>query len=471
MTEPLPDEEPRLTAALEIGAQVRAGRRTAASVIDAALADIAAANPILHAADVVRAEQARVEAAAVDARRAAGADLGPLAGVPVVVKAEYDVAGLVTTHGGRANETPAAADSEVVRRLRAADAVVVATTHMPEFGQFPFTEGAAWGATRNPWNPAHSPGGSSGGSAALVAAGCVPIGVGGDGGGSLRVPASSCGIVGLKPVRGRVSCGPHPDLWGPLGTIGALTRTVADCAATYDVLRGAIRTDRYSAPEPAETFVAAAAREPGILRIGWTTTPPAPIVRTDPRVAAQVAAVAQTLASAGHEVVELPGRWPDAQPAFVPLFYAALRAEAARVERPEKVEARTRSSLRAGLWVRPMLRLQAIKSAGRIAAAVERRFAHYDVILTPTMACLPPRLGQLDAAGSARALRRSMPMVAFCTLANVTGHAAMSVPAGVLDGLPVGVQLYAPGGDETRLLPLAAQLERLAPWPDPPPLR
>ncbi|MCO5309738.1 MAG: amidase family protein [Austwickia sp.] len=467
----------------QIAANVRAGRHTAVAATGAALAAIHAANPLLTAADVIRDDAAMAEAKALDdrleARRAAdppgrrpGAHLAdlPLAGVPVAVKAEYDVAGLVTTHGGRANATPAEADSEVVRRLRAAGAIVVATTHMPEFGQFPFTEGAAWGATANPWDRTRSPGGSSGGSAALVAAGCVPVALGGDGGGSIRIPASCCGLVGLKPVRGRVSTAPYPDLWGPLGTVGALTRTVADCAMTYDVLRGATRVDRYAAPEPAETFVAAAAREPGPLRIGWLTAAPWAAIRTDRHVRACIAAVARALAAAGHRVEELPGRWPDAQPAFLPLFYAALRGEAARVERPDLLEARTRASLRAGVWAGPQVRLQAIRLADRMAAGVQRRFAAYDVVLTPTIACLPPRLGRLDATGSTRALLRSLPMVAFTTLANVTGHAAISVPAGVIGGLPVGVQLYAPGGDETRLLPLAAQLERLLPWGAPPPL-
>ncbi|QQR99991.1 MAG: amidase [Austwickia sp.] len=458
--------DPRSPAAsaVEIAQAVRTGQVRCVDVVTAALDRIARLDPQLRAFDVVRRDAALAEAAALDERAAEG----PLAGVPVAVKAAYDVAGLVTTHGGRSNSTPAQEDSEVVRRLRGAGAIVVGTTHMPEFGQFPFTEGAAWGATRNPWDPTRSPGGSSGGSAAAVATGCVPVAIAGDGGGSIRVPASCCGILGLKPVRGRVSTAPWPDLWGPLGTTGPLTRNVADCATTYDVIRGATRVDRYAAPEPAEPFAAAAARDPGRLRIGVLTRPPWPGLRTDRRVAAVVAEVAQVLASAGHAVTELPGRWPDAQPAFLPLFYAALRGEAAHVEHPDRLEARTRSSLRAGAWVQPQVRLQAIRRADRIRAAVERRFAACDVVLSPTLACLPPRLARLDGAGSSRALLRSLPMVAFTTLANVTGHAAVSVPGGAVGGLPVGVQLYAPHSDETCLLPLAAQLERLRPWGPPP---
>lgn len=461
-TERHPDPTP--LGAGDIALEVTAGRRTAAAVVDGALARIAAARG-LRAVDVVLADEARRDARALDERIAAGGDVGPLAGVPVAIKAENDVAGVVTTFGGRANSTPAQHDSEVVRRLRAAGAIVVATTHMPEFGQFPFTEGAAWGATINPWAPARSPGGSSGGSAAAVAAGLVPVAIGGDGGGSIRIPASCCGLVGLKPVRGRVSTAPWPGLWGPLGVIGPLTRTVADTARVYDAIWGATRADRYAAPPPAESFGEARTREPGPLRIGVVTRAPWPVVRVDPRVAAVVREVASALAALGHRVTEVPGRFPDAQPAFVPLFYAALREEAGRVEHPERLEARTRSSLRSGAWAVPEVRRLAIAKADAMERAVLRRFEAYDVLLTPTIACLPPPAGRLDGAGATRALARSMPMVAFSSLANVTGHAAISVPGGLVDGLPVGVQLYGVGGDETRLLQLAAQLEAARPWP------
>lgn len=447
------DEYSRLSA-IDISEGVRAGRLAPREVVTAALARIAFENPRLNAVDVVR-PQAVDEADAVDRT-------APLAGVPVLIKAEIDVAGLVTTFGGRAGGEPALEDSEVVRRLRAAGAVVLGTTHMPEFGQFPFTEGAAWGMTRNPHDPTRSPGGSSGGSAAAVAAGLVPVAIGGDGGGSIRIPASCCGVVGLKPVRGRVSTSPHPDLWGTLGTLGPLTRTVADTALVYDVIRGTTGADRFSAPQPAESFVDAATRTPAPLRIAWLTQASVAGVMTNREVTAVVAATAERLAGAGHHVEKVLGRWPLAQASFVPQFYAAVRDECRRVAHPELLEARTRTTARLGSVVTPQLLARAENAGEALARTVETRFADYDIVLSPTLACVPPPIGQLDAVGAARALTRALPMVAFTSLANVTGHAATSLPAGTSsDGLPIGVQLYAPGGDETRLLPLAAQLESL----------
>lgn len=376
----------------------------------------------------------------------------------MLVKAENDVAGLVTTFGGRTNSTPAEHDSEVVRRLRAAGAVIVGTTHMPEFGIYPFTEGTAWGTTRNPHDPTRTPGGSSGGSAAAVAARLVPVAIGGDGGGSIRVPASSCGVVGLKPVRGRVSTAPHPDLWGMLGTLGPLTRSVADTALVYDVIAGTTPVDRFHAENAG--FVAAAASEPGRLRVGWTTRAPWLGIRTSPEIRRTVIDTAAALMRMGHEVEPIHGRWPDGQRSFIPLFYAAVRDELARVEHPERAETRSRTLARVGRLLPSWEQERTEARAPRLARAVSDRFADYDVLLTPTMACLPPPIGQLDGIGAYQALQRSMPMVAFSTLATVTGHAAMSFPVGTSrGGLPIGLQLYAPRGDETTLLALAAQLE------------
>ncbi|WP_313022924.1 amidase family protein [Mobilicoccus sp.] len=445
--------------ATQIAADVRAGRVQARAVVEAALARLDEARH-LDAAEHVLADEARSAAHALDSRMAAGEDVGPLAGVPVVIKAENDVAGVVTTFGGRCGGEPAVADSAVVARLRQAGAVVVATTRMPEFGQYPFTEGDG-GITRNPHDLDRSPGGSSGGSAALVAAGVVPVGIGGDGGGSIRIPASCCGLVGLKPVRGRVSTAPHPDLWGALGTIGPLTGTVADCALVYDAISGTTDVDAFSARAPTEPFAAAAAREPGRLRIGWIATPPWPTIRVDPRVRRVLGETARRLAEAGHDVRALPGRWPDAQPAFVPSFFAAIADECSRVPHPERAEARTRSGAGVGAAIPDVVLRAAGRAAERIRRGVEARWAEYDVVLSPTIACLPPPLPQLTGAWMGQAILRAAPMVAFSTLANVTGHTAMSIAAGTAGALPVGVQLYAPGGDETRLLPLAAQLERL----------
>ncbi|WGL51046.1 amidase family protein [Nocardioides sp. BP30] len=446
----------RSRTATEIAAEVRAGRGSARAAVETALDRIAAVEPHLNAFTVVLAEQARTAADAIDALPPE--DRGPLAGVPIAVKAEADVAGVVTTFGGRSNSTPAAADSEVVRRLRAAGAVIVGVTTMPEFGQFPFTESVAYGATRNPWLPERSTGGSSGGSAAAVASGCVPVAIGGDGGGSIRIPSSCCGLVGLKPARGRVSQAPHAALWGTLGTAGPLTGTVADAALVYDVINGVTPVDRWSAPPPQRSYVAAAA-DHRPRRIAWSTRPALGPVRVDPEVMAAVERTAAQLAAAGHEVVPVEGRWPDVQAAFVPQFFAAIRECAGLVEHPERLELRTRHTARLGVWARgPVLR-KAVELGEAARRSFQDRFEGYDAVLSPIMACLPPTLGQLDGAGSVRALLRSLPMIAFTTLANTTGLPAISVPAGEsAGGLPIGVQLSGLVDDEGPLLGIAGSL-------------
>src|SRR4051812_34815483 len=257
-------------SAAELAQRVAMGETSPAEVVEESLSRIGARNAELNAFSVVLDNEAREQARFLELGQ--GGERGPLCGVPVAIKEELDVAGCVTTFGGHGNSTPVAADGEVVRRLRAAGAVIVGKTHMPEFGAWPYTESVAYGYTRNPWRTGFSPGGSSGGTAAAVASGMVPIGMGGDGGGSIRIPAAFCGLFGLKPQRGRVTTSPMEHLWWALGTVGPLTRTVLDSAIVYDVIRGNLPTDRWQAGTVG-SFVDAAGREPGRLRIGWTTRP------------------------------------------------------------------------------------------------------------------------------------------------------------------------------------------------------
>lgn len=444
---------------------VRAGKVTARALAEASLRRIEAIDPWLGAFRVVRPrEQVLAEADARDAALASGAEL-PLAGVPVAVKDELDVAGEVTTFGGAANLTPAARDSEAVRRLRAAGAVVVGKTAMPEFGQWPFTESAAHGRTRNPWDTTRTPGGSSGGSAAAVAAGLVGAALGGDGGGSIRIPAACCGLFGLKPQRGRVPTAPQPHLWHALGTIGPLTRGVADSALLYDVLGGPAEGDRWAARPTATSFARAAATEPGRLRIAWSAKPAVPGVRPHPEHVAALRRTAQLLRELGHDVREVTPDYPDATAAFLPQFCGGVRAEAAVVERPELLERRTRQTLRLARLVPEAAVERAVRAGERLAVRAERVFAGADLLLTPTLAARPRAVGALDGAGLAGALLRSRPMVAYTALWNVTGHPAASVPAGFgTDGLPLAVQLVGRPHDEPTLVSVAAQLESARPW-------
>ena len=419
--------------------------------------------PGLNAFSVVLADGARAEAAERDALPEG--ERGALHGVPVAVKEEIDVAGCVTTFGGEANTTPAAADGEVVRLLRAAGAVVVGKTTMPEFGAFPYTESTSRGLTRNPWDRTRTPGGSSGGTAAALASGMVPAAIGGDGGGSIRIPAACCGLFGLKPQRGRVTTAPHEHLWWSLGTVGPLSRTVLDSAIVYDVIRGSTPTDRWRAGETG-SFVEAAQREPGRLRIGWSTTPVTRGIRPDPRHVRAVQDTAQLLGELGHDVREIDPHYPDPTAAFVPQFFAGLRSEADEVEHYERLERRTRESYRLGSWVTPRVREWAIRAGEKVAQKANRVFDDVDVLLTPTLAHRPPRVGILDGRGSVASSLLAMPAIAYVALWNVAGNPAASVPCGLADdGLPLAVQLVGRTDDETTLLSLSAQLEQARPWP------
>ena len=443
-------------------AAVAAGDVASRELVSGALERIQRLDGRLNAFTVVLADQALREA---DERDAATGAPGPLHGVPVAVKEELDVAGQVTTYGGRGNSAPAAADAEVVRRLRAAGAVVVGKTNMPEFGAWPFTESVAHGITRNPWHLCHSPGGSSGGTAAAVAAGLVPAGLGGDGGGSIRIPSACCGLFGLKPQRGRVTMSPHAHGWWALSTTGPLTRSVLDSALVYDVIRGTLPVDRWHAEDPASSFVQAAQADPRPLRIGWTTKPVTLGVRPHPDNVAAVADTAELLRALGHTVEETDPGYPDPSAAFVPQFFAGIRTGADGVEHPERLERRTRETVRLGAWVRPAVREWAIRQGERVAAKANRVFERYDVLLTPAIAPRPPQVGVLDGVGSVRASLHAMPMIAYTALWNVTGNPAASVPAGLgADGLPLAVQLVGRPHDETTLLTLSAELERARPW-------
>ena len=451
--------------AAEIVRRTTAGEVTAAEVVRASLARIAERDPALNAFSVVLAAEAGAEAQRRDDALAAGETPGPLHGVPVAIKEELDVAGCVTTFGGRANSTPAAEDGEVVRRLRAAGAVVVGKTRMPEFGQWPFTESVDGGITRNPWNPAHSPGGSSGGSAVAVAAGMVPVAIGGDGGGSIRIPAACCGLYGLKPQRGRVTSAPMEHLWWALGTAGPLSRSVLDSAIVYDVVRGATEGDLFAARPPRMSFSEAARTDPGALRIGWSTRSAVRGVRPDPAHVRAVHETAALLEGLGHDVREVEPDYPDTTTAFVPQFFGGVRAECEEVEHFPRLERRTRQIHRLGAWVRPAVLDRAMRSGERVASRANKVFDDVDVLLTPTIAPRPPRTGVLDGAGPVRAALRAMPMIAHTALWNVAGNPAASVPAGVgEDGLPLACQLVGRRNDETTLLSLSAQIEQARPW-------
>jgi amidase len=444
---------------------------SAVEAVDEALHRIVERDPGIRAFTVVLADQARAEAAERDAALTRGETPGPLHGVPMAIKEEIDVAGCVTTFGGHGNSTPAAADSEVVRRLRAAGAVIVGKTAMPEFGAWPYTESEAHGITHNPWSPRHTPGGSSGGTAAAVASGMVPVGMGGDGGGSIRIPSACCGLFGLKPQRGRVTTSPAPHLWWSLSTFGPLARSVLDSALVYDAIRGNLDTDLYRAGETG-SFVDAARTAPGRLRIGWSTRPVTVGVKPDRSHVKAVEDTAVLLEGLGHEVFEIDPRYPDPTRAFVPQFFAGIRTEADEVEHYDRLERRTREVYRLGSWVTPKVVKFALKETERLSHKANRVFERCDVLLTPATAHRPPEVGVLDGVGAVRASLRAMPAIAYAAIWNLAGNPAASVPAGIGgDGMPLAVQLVGRTDGEPTLLSLSAQIEAARPWPLTAPLR
>ncbi|MGW7612931.1 amidase [Streptomyces sp. NPDC054766] len=456
-----PDRAPGLT---ESARALAAGEVSSRELVERTLARIEAARPTVNAFRLVRAEAALAEADAADRELAAGRRL-PLLGVPLAVKDDMDVAGEPTAFGCPGDFPPVAKDGEAVRRLRAAGAVVIGKTNTCELGQWPFTEGPAFGATRNPWHHGHTPGGSSGGSAAAVAAGLVPAALGSDGAGSVRIPAAWTHLVGIKPQRGRISTWPRPESFHGITVNGTLARTVADAALLLDAASGSHAGDLH---RPATLRVSdAVGRDPGRLRIALSLKPPFTAVpaRLDPAVRAKVLALAERLAGLGHTVEEAEPRYGRIGLTFVPRATAGIAERVRDAPFPELLDRRTHDAARLGR----LLGGAPLRAARRAEAALQQRvgalFDTYDVLLAPTTAAPPPRIGAmlgLSGFGTDRA------MIAACPYAwpwNILGWPGVNVPAGFVgEGLPVGAQLLGPADSEPLLVSLASQLEADRRW-------
>jgi amidase len=449
------------SGAAEQARLIASGEVSAREVVDAALRRIERLDPVLNAFRVVLSERAVAEAQQADARRRAG-DARPLLGVPVAIKDDTDVAGVPTARGTAASDlTPRDRDAEVVRRLRAAGAVVVGKTNVPELMMWPFSESVSFGAARNPWALDRTPGGSSGGSGAAVAAGLCGVALGTDGAGSVRIPAAFCGVFGLKPTRGRVPVDPGVSAgWHGLNVAGPLARTVADAALFLDAVAGA-------APEGG--FVAAAARAPGRLRVVVSTNMPrGTVARLGAEQRAAVEETAALLRSLGHEVVERDVDYGTASAMNVFARYLrGIHDEGAAFPHPERLEPRTRAMIRRGGLVPRAALTRARAAEAGLAARIGAVFATADVLLLPGPSGPPFRVGQLAGRGATATLNVAAAKVPYYGVFNATGHPACSVPAGFDgDGLPLAVQLAGRPRDEATLLALAAQIEQARPWAD-----
>src|SRR6476619_7477081 len=317
---------------------VRAGEISPTELLDAHLDRIERLEPRINAFRIVLAERARAEAQQAEARLKAG-DERPLLGVPIALKDSTDLAGEITTHGTDGFDEPAREDSEMTRRLRAAGAVIVGKTNLPELAIHGFTESATWGVTRNPWDPQRSTGGSSGGSAAAVAAGMVPLASASDGAGSIRIPASSCGLFGLKHQRGRIPLDPDFEQWQGMSVNGCEARTVLDSALYLDITLGGSR-EPGAPPPPERPFAEAAKSPPGKLRIATSVKPPRGLLPPDldDVVIGAVGEAGELLRGLGHEVAERDPDYGRVGDNMSARYLRGIADDVRRVPHPERLE-------------------------------------------------------------------------------------------------------------------------------------
>ncbi|MCW2543452.1 MAG: amidase [Frankiales bacterium] len=417
---------------------LRDGTVTSAQLLAISLDRIARLDPQLNAFRTLF-DTAHAEAAAADDSLRRGDDR-PLLGVPIAVKDNIAVAGESAFLGTGSPQPKAEQDAEITRRLRAAGAVLVGATQLPELALWPFTESPTFGVTRNPWNLDHTPGGSSGGSAAAVAAGLVAGAHASDGGGSIRIPAACCGLPGLKPGRGVISLAPDGEHWHGLSSAGCLTRSVADAVTMLNVLQD-VRLEL---------------TDPGPLRIAWSVKAPQP-TGVHPEVRAALDAVVQRLDGLGHTTTHADPSYAGVQESFLVRYATGVADDLSRLADPSRTELRTRAVAGIGrrLRGRPLTRALKLGHEARTRLSVLPGGA--DLLITPSLATPPRRVGSMQGLSTLARAGRGVP---FTPAWNVTGLPAMAVPAGfTADGLPLSVQLVAPPGGEQLLLSVAAQLE------------
>jgi amidase len=434
--------------------RLAAGEVSSVELVTEALQAIKTTQPTLNAFRRVRADEALAEAEIADRRLASG-ERRALLGVPIAIKDDLDLAGEPTAFGCAGDYPAVAADAELVRLLRVAGAVIVGKTNTPEFGLWPLTEGEAFGATRNPWRLDRTPGGSSGGSAAAVAAGLVPAAVGSDGAGSIRIPAGWSHLVGIKPGRGTL---PSPEAFNGITEWGPLARTTSDAALLLDVLAGGT----------VGRFRAAAGRPPGRLRVALSLRPAFSLVRDlrlDPGVRSAVLDVARALHGLGHEIVVAEPRYGLVGLTFLPRSLAGVEDWCVAAPDSSLLDFRTLDAGRMGTRLRWALS-PARRAIGFYQRRVGRIFERADVVLAPTSATPPLPIGSIDGLSGWRTDRTVISACPYAWPWNALGWPGLNVPAGFVDGLPVGAQLLGPAGSEERLISLAAQLESVLRWAD-----
>jgi amidase len=455
------EEDLAFTGPAALAELVRSRQVHPRELVELSLRRIEALNPRLNAFRTTMADEAL---AAADAQPE-----GPLGGVPVAVKDEMEVAGQSTTRGSRSYGPPATADNELVRRLRAAGAIPVGITNVPELMIFPWTASDANGITRNPWDPSRTPGGSSGGSAAAVAAGMVPVATAGDGGGSIRIPAAACGLVGMKPTRGRVTMHPVNEGWLGLTVYGTLTRTVRDSALMLDVIHGSHDGDVHVAPQFEGSYAEAAASPPGRLRIAVSAKiPPGLIAKVSSDQRGAWERMGSLLGELGHEVAERHPAYGMAGLVFTQGWLRGTYEQSLLVPDRSQLERSTRQFAAAGRYLVPdRRRAKLIAKFDEVARRILPLWDEVDVLMTPALSSTAIAAEAAYGRSGLAAFNASARFAPFTALFNVTGQPAITIPAGFgSDGLPVSVQLVGRPGAEDTLYALAGQIESARPWAD-----
>ena len=456
-------------SAIELAKKIRSGDLPPVELVEATLARIEAVNPAINAMVALRADEALAEAKALAERIAAGDDVGPLAGIPLAVKDMEDTAGMVTSFGSVPFKDNLVADDSVqVARLKRAGAIVVGKTNSPEFGFTGFTKNRLYGVTRNPWDLDRTPGGSSGGSAAAVSAGMVPLATGSDAGGSIRIPASYSGCFGFKPTYGRIPLGPFDPLtttrtW----TMGPLTRTVADAALYVDVACGYHPADPDSLPRPEQSYLSVLDREVPRLKIGFS--PDLGYARVQRDVAAIAGNALKAFEELGHHVEVWGGELPEVSKAWSELMGVELYGRL--FDDLERVRSQLgRSMMMAVDQARDLPAEEHVVNL-KLRTALNRAlmsfFDEYDLLITPTM---PTDAFGAEGPPPAEIDGRPIPIllaVAFTYPFNLSGHPAATVRAGLTEaGLPAGLQIVGPRHRDDLVLQAAHAFEQARPWND-----
>ncbi len=455
--------------ALDVASAIRAKDASPLEVLEACLDRVDARNPELNAVIWRNDEEARAEAKALGDRIAVGTeDLPVFAGVPLPIKDLLPVAGQPVTFGSLgAPPGPSTETEPVALAFRRAGFILTGRTNTPEFGSITVTENSRFGATRNPWNPAHTPGGSSGGAASAVASGMFPVAHASDGGGSIRIPASCCGLVGLKPSRGRVAS--TVPGWQGMSTEGALSRTVADTASVLDAISAFDPHAWWNAPRLERPLADEVGVDPGPLRVALCTVS-ALGLPLDEQVIAAVEHAGRLLEAAGHTVITLDADVFD--PAGLGPFLHVVNAGLSEVEGFdwELVEPHNRAGKEAAEAVDSLTLARSVAELQRMTRTIVARFDdEFDLLVTPTMSIEPPPVGLLAAAhagaGTGMPPLEVVAMAAFTAVFNITGQPAISLPLHTSpSGLPVGVQIVAGPWREAQLVRVASQLEQADPW-------